>query len=179
MQENSKPRKESYDSPIGKFEVDIVPELHSANIGLGDRAFVTTESGNRYMIRHSKGRREALVIYDEKKEGFAAEAAHPFMTRKEEGGKGPVARVGRPLNLFAITEEQTGKGVEWRSTKVTRIEIRRALEAAIRKVSAEQGNASSENIFAGIAAAMGTLGHAHSSAEPEEINPLDPKYRKK
>lgn len=170
--------KETYDSPLGKFEVDVVPEIRSEDIGADDRAFILTQSGNRYMIRHSKGRSEALVIYDERKEGFDANAAHPFMVRKENGQKGPIARVGIPLNVFAITDEKTEKGTEWNSTPVTRIEIRRGIEAAIRKVTAAQGT-DGESLFGGIANAIARMGDARSTPAAEEVNPLDPKYRKK
>jgi hypothetical protein len=170
--------KETYDSPLGKFEVEVVPELRSEDIGNDDRAFIETESGNRYMVRHSKSRGESLVIYNEREGGFDASGAHPFMLRNEAGVRGPIARIGQPLNVFAITEEKTGKGNEWKSTNVNRIEIRRGIEAAIRETVSQQNNPDAQSLFKGIATAMGRMGDAHSSPEREEVNPLDPKYRR-
>lgn len=166
-----KARRESYDSRLGRFEVDVVSELRSENVGTADRAFIMTESGNRYMVRHSKGRGEELVIYNERKGGFVAEAAHPFMVRNEGGKKGPIARIGQPLNVL------TSNG-EWRSTKVVKIEIRRGVEAAVRKAVVEQRGKDS-SLFGGIAKAIGDqAGGARTSVE-KDVDPLDPKYRRR
>jgi hypothetical protein len=175
----SKASKEVYESQLGNFEVDVVPELRSQDIGNDDRALIMTESGNRYMIRHSKGRGESLVIYNERDEGFNAKNAHPFLIRNEAGNRGPIARVGRSLNVFVIMDEKANTGSEWNSTLVSRIEIRRGIEAAIRKEVSRQNSGEGGNLFEGIVNAMsGLVGDARSTAGEQETDPFDPKYRR-
>jgi hypothetical protein len=119
-------KKSTYESPLGSFEVDEFTALQPGDIGPGDRAFVHTKSGNRYMLRHSKSRGGELVIYNER-EGFDAEHARPFRIRQ---GSNAIATVGAPLNYFAIMNEKEQTGGEVASTEVTRIEVRRGLDEA-------------------------------------------------
>jgi hypothetical protein len=112
--------------PLGKFETEEVRELRPADVGNMDRAFIYTKSGNRYMIRHSESRGGNLVIYNERDSAFASAGAHPFFIRGNM-----IAEVGFPLSVLAEVEKGSSRN-EWKSTQITRIEIRRGVEAAIR-----------------------------------------------
>jgi hypothetical protein len=126
----------SHESPHDSFEVVELPSLSPADVGNDDRAFIYTESGNRYMVRHSKSRGGALVIYNEREGGFFAENAHPFRARSNT-----LASVGQSFEYFAITDEASQEGNMATSTKITRIEVRRGLDKA-----AENGTITGESI---------------------------------
>lgn len=153
--EKFKPQKSTYESSLGSFETDEVRQLQASDIGTDDRAFVSTMSGNRYMLRHSQSRGEALVIYSER-DGFDEAHARPFRVRQ---GTDAIATVGAPLNYFAITDEEKQTGNEVTSTEVTRIEIRRGIEAAIRKAGEGRGG------FGGIADALKAQTHGRRTGQ--------------
>lgn len=130
------PHRQVYEKEgLGRFEVDDLNAIDASDVKPGDRAIISTQSGNRYMLRHSDSREGQLVIYSER-DGFDAAHAHPFMIRRRSS----IAEIGKPMNIFAITDEQTNAGTEWTSTPVTRIEVRRGLDAAIKE--AERQNQS-------------------------------------
>jgi hypothetical protein len=141
--------------PVARKEPSVLHEsgdaieintLTSSDIRSEDRAFIYTESGNRYMLRHSKSRGGALTIYNEREGGFSAESGHLFMIRK---GNIAIAEVGKSLNYFAMSNEhKDNTGEEVLSTRVTRIELRRGLEARVARRAAEQ---EAEGGFGGIA----------------------------
>ncbi len=104
-------------------EVVELQFLSPADIDTDDRAFIHTESGNRYMVRHSKGRGGELVIYNEREGKFSPESGHPFLIRSKT-----FASVGQPLEYFSVLDETTRRGSEVTTTKVTRIEVRKGLD---------------------------------------------------
>ncbi len=85
------------------------------------------------MIRHSKSQGVPL-IYNEREGSFKGGTGHPFGIRT---GKVEIAQVGEPLEYMEMSEKEAGKGVLSTSTKVTRIEVRKGLEAAVAKLHAE------------------------------------------
>ena len=126
--------KAFYESPLGKFEVVELRSISRSDVASGDRAFIHTESGNRYMLRPSKSRGGELIIYNEREGGFGADNGHPFATPT-----GTIATVGETFEYFKITDEANKMGFKANSSKVTRIEVRRGLEAAVAKAAAEAG----------------------------------------
>lgn len=128
--------KEEYEAGNLSFELVEARSLAASDIRADDRAFIHTSSGNRYMLRHSRSRNGQLVIYNEREGGFSAESARPFLVKR---GAPAIAEVGRPLQYFAITDEQTGAGIAATSTTVNRIEIRRNLERAVQSGAEGRG----------------------------------------
>ncbi len=139
MERPPRPRENSsfYESPLGRFEVLEPSVLRAIDIGNADRAFIHTLSGNRYMIRHSKTRGGALIIYNERDGGFGPENGHPFRVASEEIGV-----VGQPLKYWKISDESgpQPRGVMYNSTVINRIEIRKGFEAAVEAAAARQEN---------------------------------------
>jgi len=131
-------RKDALETSERQVELVNLESLSGSDIREEDRAFIYTESGNRYMLRHSRARAGQLVIYDEREGGFSADNARQFLIKR---GSSAIAELGRPLQYFAITDERTGTGAPVSSTIVTRIEIRRNLERHIRSHAAEPGGA--------------------------------------
>jgi hypothetical protein len=160
------PEKKFYNhNQLGRFEVVERPALRGADVGLDDRAFLHTESGNRYMVRHSKSRGESLVIYNEREGGFKTEGAHTFFVR----GQSPIAEIGKPINVLV---ETAGPNMEWRSTPVTRIEIRRGVERAVR--DAVSSNEGAGGWGAALAGAIGERADNHARDRADtEIDPLE------
>lgn len=133
---SSRNPQKRYEHPqLGSFEVVELNAIKGSDVESGDRGFIHTESGNRYMLRHSKSRGGALIIYSERDGGFEDGTGHPFGIRKEATA---IATVGRPLEYFEITDETSGRGSVVTSTNVTRIEVRKGFEAAIEKAVHEQ-----------------------------------------
>jgi|SRR3989344_2242780 len=157
---------------LGKFEVVELQALNPADIHDEDRAFIHTASGNRYMLRHSRGRNNKLVIYNEQKGGFKAEDAHSFYTRKDSA----IAEVGKPFNVLAITDEQKNTTSEWTSTAVTRIEVRRGIEAAIRNAVSRQTSGSWGTALAEAVAEQAGP-RAVTSTDAPDVDPLK-KFKK-
>lgn len=104
-----------------QFEIEDVSVLSGKDMQLGDRVFISTESGNRYMIRVSKSL-GGLKIYNEKADGF--KVGNVLYDSGES-----LAEVGKPFDFtFYISND---KGQKYQATTVTAIEIRRGLDKAI------------------------------------------------
>jgi hypothetical protein len=120
----------THESKIGTFEVLLPDKISKSDIGDDDRVFIVTQSGNRYMFRHSQSRGGELVMYNERKGGFESENAHPFMIPDIQ--KDVIATKGSPFIYFDFTDEEQGTG-EWvQSSTVTKIELRKGHEAGVR-----------------------------------------------
>lgn len=111
-----------------KFEVERPGVLTVDDIRNGDRAFVMTESGNRYMLRRSKSANGAIKIYNEKKD--------KFQQGYELYNQGEIARVGEGFN-FVMSLSQT-EGQKYSATRVVGIEIRRGIDDAIENSGEER-----------------------------------------
>ncbi|MCC7160721.1 hypothetical protein IT399_03315 [Candidatus Nomurabacteria bacterium] len=109
---------------LGKeYKVIDVPLLTPDLIEQGDRVFFSTESGNRYMIRRSRSHNGDLKIYNEKQDGFSTgELIH------DQRAKKVLAEVGKPMELWIVTDEVKNLGVKINSTNVKSIEIRKAID---------------------------------------------------
>jgi hypothetical protein len=159
------PEKKYYEHErLGRFEIEEVRVLKPSDIGNIDRAFIQTESGNRYMIRHSESRGGSLVIYNERESAFKSAGAHPFLIRQNT-----IAEVGLPLNILVEDEKEVSK-TEWRSTPITRIEIRRGVETAIRDAAKGRGHS---GFGAVLAEAIKEQVRGPDTSEPEETDPLN------
>jgi hypothetical protein len=158
--------KKHYDHETpGKFEIEEVQVLKPSDIGDMDRAFIQTECGNRYMIRHSESRGGSLVIYNERESAFKPGGAHPFFVRQNT-----IAEVGLQLNILAEDENESSRN-EWRSTPIARIEIRRGVEAAIRAAVKGRGRSGLGTALAAAIKEQVKEGGRETSG-PEEIDPL-------
>ena len=112
-----------------KFEIEDVDILSAQDIQKGDRVFISTKSGNRYMIRMSAVHEGMLKIYNEK-EGDGFKTGYEL-----HYDQGPIAEVGKGFSFVMRISED--KGQKYDATEVTGIEIRRGLDAAIQKASQE------------------------------------------
>jgi hypothetical protein len=121
------PPKKYYESELGKFEVDEPSVLTEGDINAGDRAIITTRSGNRYMVRRSESRGGAIMIYNERT-GFSD--GYPIVPEGKD-----IATVGENLNVFLALDEKNKKGTRWQSTEVQKIEIRRGLDTAVKEAA--------------------------------------------
>ena len=112
--------QKTYNTPDGKeFKVDEPSVLNPDDIEDGDRVFVKTESGNRYMIRHSKSAGGALKIYNEKADSF--KLGYPLYHQGQ-----PIAEVGERFDFMIVTEKNLATG--YGATEVIGIEIRRGFD---------------------------------------------------
>ena len=121
------PNKETVTFAGQEFPVERPRILTVSDIRPGDRVFISTESGNRYMLRRSKSAGGAIKIYNERTGGFKH--------GDELSATGEIAKVGAGFNF--ITQISPGKETEYNATMVTAIEIRRGFDAAIENMSQE------------------------------------------
>jgi hypothetical protein len=106
---------------LGKqYEVVDINILNPDLIEQNDRAFITTKSGNRYMVRRSKSRGGALTVYNER-EGFSV--GLPLHNQNET-----ITRITEPMKLWVVTDEEKQLGKEIKSTEITAIEIRKGVD---------------------------------------------------
>lgn len=122
-----------------EFKVEKPDQLNPDNINPEDRVFITTKSGNRYMIRRSKSRGGALMVYNEKADGF--KAGYPIAL-----DKGSTVEVGQDFNFIAVNDEKKGLGQKYHATEIMEIEIRRGLDKFIEEESSENN----ENDFGSV-----------------------------
>ncbi len=106
------------------FEIDEPGVLNASDIQRGDRVLVTTESGNRYMLRRSESRNGALMISNERQSNF--NTFYPLHNPSET-----LAEVGKSMEFTAVTDEEKYLGSKMNSSTITHIEIRRGLDKAI------------------------------------------------
>ena len=118
--------KETYESSVGKFEIVEIEAITGKNVETGDRAFIYTESGNRYMLRRSKSNNDSLMVYNEREGKFAPESGRVLGVQKESQY---LAEVGQPFHAFAIGSVEAMTGQEFKSTLVKRIQIIRGIDA--------------------------------------------------
>lgn len=145
--------KRTYEYRGQQFEVEDVNVLYGKDIQPGDRVLISTESGNRYMIRFSKSA-DALKIYNERESGFkTGEILY------DNGG--PIAEIDKGLNF--IVRISNDRGQKYRATKVTAIEIRRGIDKAIEEAPDEIG-------FGGIARML--KDHAKGRLSDEDLDRL-------
>jgi len=104
-----------------QFEVENPGTLSEGDINSGDRVFISTESGNRYMLRRSKSAGGQIKIYNEK--------ADNFKLGYILAAQGEIAKVGDPFEF--IVRISKDKGQKHNSTKVVGIEIRRGVDDVI------------------------------------------------
>ena len=128
MESVPQPSNESMEFKGEHFEVDKVSTLEISNIQRGDRVFVITESGNRYMLRRSESRNGALMISNEHESNF--NTFYPLYQPREV-----FAEVGRVMEFMAVTDELKSLGNTFTSSKVVGIEIRRGLDKAANRSS--------------------------------------------
>lgn len=126
----SQGEKETKDFNGQQFEVERPSSLSVADINPGDRVLITTESGNRYMLRRSKSAGGAIKIYNEKADGFKL--------GYQLESQGNIANVGNKFNFMVRLSQD--KGREYGATSVTAIEIRRGIDDAIEKYARENEN---------------------------------------
>ena len=104
-----------------EFQVDKPEILNFSDIEDGDRVFIKTQSGNRYMIRHSKSRSGALMVYNEKTSGF--KIGKPLYIKENI-----IAEVGKDFDFITIDEKNKNMGNKSHATEVVEIEIRRGFD---------------------------------------------------
>jgi len=121
-------KKGIYESSYGRFETVEIDAIDPKDIQRGDRAFIVTESGNRYMLRRSKSNNDALMVYNEREGAFSPESGRILGVQK---GKPHLAQKGRPFNAFSIDDIETMTGQEFRSTPVTQIIVIRGADTAV------------------------------------------------
>ncbi len=107
-----------------EFKVEKPDQLNPDNINPEDRVFITTKSGNRYMIRRSKSRGGTLMVYNEKADGF--KVGYPIAL-----DKGSTVEIGQDFNFIAVNDEKKGLGQKYHATEIMEIEIRRGLDKFI------------------------------------------------
>ena len=123
--------KKHYEFQGKQFEVDEPAELTADDIQIGDRVFVTTESGNRYMLRRSKSRNGALMVYNQRDQ-FSS--GHPLHVQAKT-----LATIGMPFDHFFITDTEKNLGTKQSTTPVTRIEIRRGFDDVAESAQGAEG----------------------------------------
>lgn len=149
-----------------QFDVERPSTLSATDVLLGDRTFIMTESGNRYMLRRSTSDPKVIKIYNERADGFKQGLALY--------GEGEIARVGN--NFHFTVRISRDKGQEYDATKVIGIEIRRGIDAAIQKAAAEKGSALGEVLTETITSKF--KGTATPSSGDEDAKTFE-KFRKK
>ena len=92
-------QKRTIDFSGRTFEVDDVNILNQLDIQRGDRVLITTNSGNRYMIRRSESRDGALMISNEKESNF--NVFYPLYNQGEA-----IAEIGKIMEC-KITNKKT------------------------------------------------------------------------
>jgi hypothetical protein len=102
------------------YEVFDLDRISESQIEPGDRVFIRTESGNRYMLRRSRGADGRIFVYREN-DGFSKGGA-----LGSEALKSDIASVGKPLRLLVEDLNRI-----WQSTPVSAIELRKGIDAAI------------------------------------------------
>lgn len=105
------------------YEYVTTQSLSPDQIASDDRVFISTQSGNRYMVRRSKSRNGALMIYN-KKEGF--KIGYPIHDQHAH-----IADVSKGLNIWIVTDEAQKLGKQIMSTDVTYIEIRKGVDTIL------------------------------------------------
>ncbi len=111
-----------------QFEIENPSSISVADIKPGDRAFISTKSGNRYMLRRSKSAGGEIKIYNEK--------ADNFKMGYVLASQGEIAKAGDPFDF--IVRISKDKGQKHNSTEVVGIEIRRGIDDAIENSSSER-----------------------------------------
>jgi hypothetical protein len=109
-----------------QFEVVDIDALQAQDIKPGDRTIISTESGNRYMLRFSKSAK-APKVYSERtkfEDGYE-------LFNKYDDEHPTVAEIGKPFEFTMITDKKKNLGQPFTSTPVTAIEIRCGLDDAI------------------------------------------------
>jgi hypothetical protein len=104
-----------------QYEVLDKRYISADAISIGDRAFIGTESGNRYMIRRSRSHSDALMIYSERTafgDGYVLLASTDL------------AEIGKPA-IFHVKDPSTGEDRTFSTTTVTAIEIRKGFDTAV------------------------------------------------
>ena len=130
-----------------EYAVDRPSDLKPSDFGKDDRVFISTESGNRYMIRWSKSG-NTFKIYNERADDFN----HGETLYNSYDGDTSIAETGKPLEFFIVTDPVRNLGRKMAATQVTGIEIRRNIDSAIE-------NASTGTSFQGIA--QGLIDNVH------------------
>lgn len=102
------------------YEVLDLQVVSAQQIQPGDRAFITTKSGNRYLLRRSRSHGDRLFAYRESDGNSAGGELDDKMLT------GPLASIGQSLRL-GIKEPNA----IWESTPVASIEIRKGIDTAI------------------------------------------------
>ncbi|HEY4483660.1 MAG TPA: hypothetical protein VI752_00590 [Candidatus Paceibacterota bacterium] len=145
----SENEKNVYSSKIGDFETLKLEELKGEDVKEGDRVMITTSSGNRYMLRRSESSDGKVRIYNEAA-GDLESGRHGYVLRIPPESDGLIAKVGNKLHIGI----EVGDNVQpWVSTKVSDIEIRVGLDAAIKEYTKEHHKSS----------VMGNLGESLKS----------------
>lgn len=132
--ENLKPNKKSnefkngsYEHEGRNFETLEGVAIAAKDIQTGDRAFIYTESGNRYMLRRSRSNDNKILVYDEREGEFNAESGRLLGLHT---GRPHIAEIGKPFNAFALATTAAETSNEFTSKPVTRIVIIRGADTA-------------------------------------------------
>ena len=102
------------------YEVFDLDRINESHIEPGDRALITTASGNRYMLRRSRSNDNRLFAYRER-DGFSNGGVMNAETLKSD-----IATIGMGLRLGVENPTRI-----WESTPVTAIELRKGIDSAI------------------------------------------------
>jgi len=120
-------RQKYFESVAGKFETVEPERIAASDILVGDRAFIVTVSGNRYMLRRSKSNGDRLMVYNERTGGFAPDSGRLLGLPK---GRQWIAEKGQPFNAYQIEDPDRMTGSYFTSTAVVDIRIFRGLDVA-------------------------------------------------
>lgn len=113
---------ESVPEHIEDIELD---KIAGSDILVGDRAFIVTISGNRYMLRRSKSNGDRLMVYNEREGGFSPESGRLLGLPK---GQQVIAEKGKIFEAYAIDDPQKMTGGKFSSTPVAEIRLFRGLD---------------------------------------------------
>lgn len=113
------------------YEIKDVNTLHAQDIGKNDRVFITTQSGNRYMIRWSKSKGVPMIYSEREQFKNGKELANNYADGKA------VAEIGIPMEYITVTNKEQRVGTKQRSSQVTAIEIRKDIDDAIEHAASE------------------------------------------
>jgi hypothetical protein len=117
---NTAAPKRSVEFQGQQFEVLDLNRVNADQVEVGDRAFISTQSGNRYMLRRSKSGGDRLYGYTERDQ-FSN--GGPLSTRTLQSD---LAEIGKALHWEIDQLNRV-----WDSTPVTAIELRKGIDTAV------------------------------------------------
>lgn len=159
-------KKETKEFNGQQFEVERPSSLSVTDVRPGDRVLITTDSGNRYMLRRSKSAGGAIKIYNEKADGF--KQGYELHSQEE------IAKVGKSFDCIVRISQD--KGQKYHATSVTGIEISRGIDKAIENDAKENKGIGLGKMLAG--GLKGRFHEKESTNEDDDANFFD-KYRGK